>query len=68
MTKVVALERGHDGRVIREVGEVFDIAVDPAATWYEVVEPKREPDPEPEPEPVQRRGRHPKNSEPDPVI
>jgi hypothetical protein len=66
MTKVVALERGHDGSVIRDVGEVFDIAVDPKATWYEVVEPKREP--EPEPEPVQRRGRHSKNSEPDPVI
>lgn len=57
-TKVVALERGHDGRVLREPGEVFDL--DPAdarfkgSTWFAPVDkaPKvvvKKPDPKARP-------------------
>lgn len=38
--KVVALERGHDGKQLREAGEVFDIEPDPRATWYVPAEGK----------------------------
>jgi hypothetical protein len=49
MTKVVALERGHDGRVVQEVGDVFDVDLDDprfkGVTWFVPVEeapaPKR---------------------------
>lgn len=38
LTKVVALERGHDGRVVREPGEVFDVDLSDArykgTTWF----------------------------------
>jgi hypothetical protein len=38
MTKVVAVERGHDGRVVHEVGETFDLDLeDPrfkGSTWF----------------------------------
>lgn len=32
--KVIALEKGHDGKRVREAGETFDIEPDPRATWY----------------------------------
>jgi hypothetical protein len=45
MTKVVAVERGHDGRVVREVGEEFDIDLEDArfkgSTWF--AEPDKKP-------------------------
>ena len=38
MTKVVAIERGHDGRVIREAGEEFDVDFNDkrfvGVTWF----------------------------------
>jgi len=41
-TKVIALERGHDGRILREPGEVFDLDVaDPrfkGSTWFAPVD------------------------------
>lgn len=40
--KVIAIERGHDGRSVREAGEVFDIdADDPrfkGSTWFAPVD------------------------------
>lgn len=58
MTKVVALEKGHDGVDIREQGEEFDVDLDDrrfaGSTWFVPVEqaPKPEvkkkgPDPRP---------------------
>ena len=35
--KVVAVERGHDGRVIREVGDVFEVdekRLKDGSTWF----------------------------------
>jgi hypothetical protein len=46
-TKVVALERGHDGRILREAGEVFDLDVaDPrfkGSTWFAPVDKAPKP-------------------------
>lgn len=37
MARVVAIERGHDGRVMREVGEKFDVPdsrLEDGSTWF----------------------------------
>lgn len=42
MTKVYALQRGHDGRLVRDVGEVFDIDLKDkrfeGSTWFAPVD------------------------------
>ena len=44
MTKVVAVERGHDGRVLHEVGEEFDVDLEDVrfkgSTWFVPVDQK----------------------------
>jgi len=37
MARVVAIDRGHDGSVIREVGDVFDVPderLNDGSTWF----------------------------------
>lgn len=47
MTKVIAIERGHDGMAVREVGEVFDVDLnDPrfkSSTWFAPADGAPEP-------------------------
>ena len=48
MARVVAIERGHDGRVMREVGEQFTVSDDrlkDGSTWF--VEVDKAPPPAP---------------------
>lgn len=48
MARVIATERGHDGRVMREVGEQFDVPAErlkDGSTWF--VEVGKEPAPVP---------------------
>lgn len=57
MALVIALERGHDGRVVREVGERFEVDLDDprfkGATWF------CEPDKAPAPKPAAKNARPP---------
>ena len=42
MVQVIAIERGHDGRQVREVGEKFDVdeaRLQDGSTWFKPVEP-----------------------------
>lgn len=50
MARVIAVERGHDGRVMREVGERFDVPderLKDGSTWF--VPEGKEPPPAPKP-------------------
>jgi hypothetical protein len=50
MTKVTALEKGHDGTEIREAGEVFDVDLTDkrysTSTWFLPVDQAPQADPE----------------------
>lgn len=46
MPRVIAIERGHDGRMIREVGEQFDVSdarMKDGSTWFVLVKDAPEP-------------------------
>lgn len=49
MTRVVALEKGHDGLTVRAVGEEFDVNLDDprfkGATWFSTVDKVPAPKP-----------------------
>lgn len=46
MPRVIAVERGHDGRVLREVGEQFDVTderLKDGSTWFVLLKDAPEP-------------------------
>lgn len=50
MARVVALENGHDGRVYRRAGEVFDVPdsrLKDGSTWFTLVDKAPPPKPKP---------------------
>lgn len=62
LTEVIALERGHDGRTIREAGEKFHVDLEDArfkgATWFS--KPEDAPPPKPKPKNERPPGAGPK--------
>ena len=49
MARVVATKRGHDGRIVREIGEEFDMPEGVKGSWFVPVGKAPPPAPEPDP-------------------
>lgn len=52
MARVVAIQRGHDGRFVRQEGEEFDVPderLNEGSTWFVPVDKKPPPKPKPTP-------------------
>ena len=49
MARVVATQRGHDGRVVREIGEEFDMPDGVKGSWFVPVDNAPPPAPAPDP-------------------